>query len=516
MRRRCSRRCRSSRSSPPWPSVGGCQALAWAALLLRPAGLRAGARVGRARRAPMARPACRAAPRRGAGGSGGHGRPGGADRPDGRRVHHRRPPAHRCRATPAAQGGRRGDGGGRCQPPPRPPVRSSRTRSSAPRWPRPACRSFRNSRAWAAPGRLRRLLRRRPGRRHPRCASGGPQLLAAAATFLATQVFDQLFLVVNELPATVPPAVVMLALDAWRRWDAPASSPRLSRPPRAHHLAGHDRQVPVRLQHDQVHLGEVGEAALERRRAQFLDGDRLRAQRVLEDSTVLEQDSQSPFEDPAGSPAAKDQPREGVDSGRRTESSPRRCRPRSRRVVGADHRVLQCVGDEEEHGEVEHVDLPKPRLPPSRSATIRKTTSTMSGGPSPAAETCGDEQILRDDAISTVLSRRGSRPSSLQPVVVPWRVLVTEFAPGREQQQRGEDEHEPDRDEVGPVAAAGKQHGDREHRDQDHADNSISSSGAPLSRTSRSGRIMPPPESEAAVRPGRRLEAGGAVGGVLI
>ena len=49
-----------------------------------------------------------------------------------------------------------------------------------------------------------------------------PQLLAAAATFLATQVFDQLFLVVNELPATVPPAVVMLALDAWRRWDAPA------------------------------------------------------------------------------------------------------------------------------------------------------------------------------------------------------------------------------------------------------------------------------------------------------
>jgi KUP system potassium uptake protein len=43
-----------------------------------------------------------------------------------------------------------------------------------------------------------------------------PQLVAAAATFLLTQVFDQLFLVVDSLPATVPPAVVMLLLDARR------------------------------------------------------------------------------------------------------------------------------------------------------------------------------------------------------------------------------------------------------------------------------------------------------------
>jgi hypothetical protein len=40
------------------------------------------------------------------------------------------------------------------------------------------------------------------------------QLLAAAAVFVATLAFDQLFLVVDGLPATVPPAVVMLACDA--------------------------------------------------------------------------------------------------------------------------------------------------------------------------------------------------------------------------------------------------------------------------------------------------------------
>jgi hypothetical protein len=34
---------------------------------------------------------------------------------------------------------------------------------------------------------------------------------------LVTQAFNQLFLVVDRLPATVPPAVVMLALGAWRR-----------------------------------------------------------------------------------------------------------------------------------------------------------------------------------------------------------------------------------------------------------------------------------------------------------
>ena len=42
---------------------------------------------------------------------------------------------------------------------------------------------------------------------------GRAQLLAAAATFVLTLGFDQLFLVVDTLPATVPPAVVMLLMQ---------------------------------------------------------------------------------------------------------------------------------------------------------------------------------------------------------------------------------------------------------------------------------------------------------------
>ena len=43
-----------------------------------------------------------------------------------------------------------------------------------------------------------------------------PQLLAAAATLAAAQAWNQLFLVVDSLPGTIPPAVVMLAFGAWR------------------------------------------------------------------------------------------------------------------------------------------------------------------------------------------------------------------------------------------------------------------------------------------------------------
>jgi hypothetical protein len=50
-------------------------------------------------------------------------------------------------------------------------------------------------------------------------------LLAAAATFLVTQAFDQLFLVAGSLPATVPPAVVMLALK-WSRRAPGSGTPR--------------------------------------------------------------------------------------------------------------------------------------------------------------------------------------------------------------------------------------------------------------------------------------------------
>jgi hypothetical protein len=43
-----------------------------------------------------------------------------------------------------------------------------------------------------------------------------PQALAALATFVAAQAFNQLFLVVDSLPGTVPPALVMLAFGARR------------------------------------------------------------------------------------------------------------------------------------------------------------------------------------------------------------------------------------------------------------------------------------------------------------
>jgi hypothetical protein len=44
-----------------------------------------------------------------------------------------------------------------------------------------------------------------------------PQALAAVAVLVAAQAWNQLFLVVDSLPGTVPPAVVMLAFDAWDR-----------------------------------------------------------------------------------------------------------------------------------------------------------------------------------------------------------------------------------------------------------------------------------------------------------
>jgi hypothetical protein len=44
-----------------------------------------------------------------------------------------------------------------------------------------------------------------------------PQAIAAVATLAAAQAWNQLFLVVDSLPGTVPPAVVMLAFEAWSR-----------------------------------------------------------------------------------------------------------------------------------------------------------------------------------------------------------------------------------------------------------------------------------------------------------
>jgi hypothetical protein len=52
------------------------------------------------------------------------------------------------------------------------------------------------------------------------------QLPAAVATFVVTQAFDQFFLVVDSLPATLPPAVVMLALEVRRRRRVAPAMPR--------------------------------------------------------------------------------------------------------------------------------------------------------------------------------------------------------------------------------------------------------------------------------------------------
>jgi hypothetical protein len=52
-----------------------------------------------------------------------------------------------------------------------------------------------------------------------------PQAVAAVATLAAAQAFNQLFLVVDSLPGTVPPAVVLLALEAWDRRSLKRTAP---------------------------------------------------------------------------------------------------------------------------------------------------------------------------------------------------------------------------------------------------------------------------------------------------
>ena len=44
-----------------------------------------------------------------------------------------------------------------------------------------------------------------------------PQALLALATLLAAEAWNQLFLVVDSLPGTVPPCLVLLASEAWHR-----------------------------------------------------------------------------------------------------------------------------------------------------------------------------------------------------------------------------------------------------------------------------------------------------------
>ena len=52
-----------------------------------------------------------------------------------------------------------------------------------------------------------------------------PQALAAVATLAAAEAFNQLFLVVDSLPGTVPPAAVLLAFEAWNRRSARSRAP---------------------------------------------------------------------------------------------------------------------------------------------------------------------------------------------------------------------------------------------------------------------------------------------------
>ena len=58
-------------------------------------------------------------------------------------------------------------------------------------------------------------------------AERGPQLAAAVALVGVSLAWDQLFAFYDTLPATVPPALVLLAAEAWRR-RAPARRAGLS------------------------------------------------------------------------------------------------------------------------------------------------------------------------------------------------------------------------------------------------------------------------------------------------
>lgn len=48
-------------------------------------------------------------------------------------------------------------------------------------------------------------------------AERGPQAAAAAAMVVVSLAWDQLFLIYDSLPATIPPAAVLVGVEAWRR-----------------------------------------------------------------------------------------------------------------------------------------------------------------------------------------------------------------------------------------------------------------------------------------------------------
>lgn len=56
-------------------------------------------------------------------------------------------------------------------------------------------------------------------------AERGPRIAAAGAMLLVTLAWDQLFLVYEIIPATIPPALVLIGADLWRRMRAARRAP---------------------------------------------------------------------------------------------------------------------------------------------------------------------------------------------------------------------------------------------------------------------------------------------------
>src|SRR3954466_11330899 len=65
-------------------------------------------------------------------------------------------------------------------------------------------------------------------------AERGPQVIAAVTMVAVSIAWDQLFLVYDILPATIPPAVVLIGVEGWNAWRARrGGGARRGRAPRA-------------------------------------------------------------------------------------------------------------------------------------------------------------------------------------------------------------------------------------------------------------------------------------------
>jgi hypothetical protein len=94
-------------------------------------------------------------------------------------------------------------------------------------------------------------------------AEGGPQLAAAVAMWLVSQLFNQLFLVTDILPMTVPPAVVLVGLwifAAARRRSGVGSASRQRRERGVENLRG-EVDLVVGDRQRRRHAQAIGSAA---------------------------------------------------------------------------------------------------------------------------------------------------------------------------------------------------------------------------------------------------------------